>query len=86
MTALCAAVLPKSTWPLVLPLVTGPSTILTLIATLIAGFAMLHHERLREALRVNTIYRAVVEMLPDCLNSKSLDGRLRRPTAPPPGS
>jgi diguanylate cyclase (GGDEF)-like protein/PAS domain S-box-containing protein len=68
-------VLPQSAWPKMLPYMGGPGMMLILATTLLAGFALLHDERLRALTHANMLYRAIVEMLPDSLNAKGLDGR-----------
>jgi diguanylate cyclase (GGDEF)-like protein/PAS domain S-box-containing protein len=73
--ALTLLLLPRAIWPMMLPVLAGPGTVLSFAATLLAGLAMRHEDRLRELIEVERFYRSVVEMLPDCLNSKTLDGR-----------
>jgi diguanylate cyclase (GGDEF)-like protein/PAS domain S-box-containing protein len=67
--------LPYSKWELVVPLIFGPAPILIFAATLLAGFAVLQDNRMRALMRANMIYRAIIETLPDCLNSKNLQGQ-----------
>ena len=73
--ALTLLLLPRAIWPMMLPVLAGPGTVLSFVATLLAGLAMRHEDRLRELIEVERFYRSLVEMLPDCLNSKTLDGR-----------
>jgi len=58
-----------------MPPVFGPLICLVFVGTLLAGLALLHEARLRETLHANMVYRAIVEMLPDCLNFKNLRGQ-----------
>ena len=73
--AASSALLPRSVWPLILPAIEGPATLLNFVGALLAGLAILHHDRFGEALHANMMYRAIVETLPDCLNFKDLEGR-----------
>jgi diguanylate cyclase (GGDEF)-like protein/PAS domain S-box-containing protein len=52
-----------------------PSIGLIFVATLLAGMAILREDRLRETMHSNAVFRAIVEILPDALNFKDLDGR-----------
>jgi diguanylate cyclase (GGDEF)-like protein/PAS domain S-box-containing protein len=71
---LAIVALPKDLWPLAtahIEAVLG----MTLVATTLAGLAILQDRRRRDLLEKDRIYRAIIETLPDCLNVKDLDGR-----------
>ncbi len=66
--------LPPAARIVTLPFILGPGMCMIFSGTLLAGLALLHENRLREALRSNLFYRAIVEMLPDSLNFKDSQG------------
>jgi diguanylate cyclase (GGDEF)-like protein/PAS domain S-box-containing protein len=70
-----AAFLPPAAKIAATPFIAGPGAGLIFVATLLAGLAILHEIRLHEALEANIVYRAIVEVLPDCLNFKNLAGK-----------
>jgi diguanylate cyclase (GGDEF)-like protein/PAS domain S-box-containing protein len=67
--------LPSAIIHAALPFGVAPTACLIFVSTLLAGLAILHEDRLRETSHANSIYRAIVEVLPDPLNFKDVDGR-----------
>jgi diguanylate cyclase (GGDEF)-like protein/PAS domain S-box-containing protein len=57
-----------------MPLILGPMAALLFASTLLAGLALLHEAQLQETMETNQKYRAIVEMLPECLNYKNSEG------------
>lgn len=72
---LTALLLPRAVWTVLLPDF-GPVLFAAILATVaLLGAALLTVQRREELATVNTLYRAMVEALPDSLNVKSVDGR-----------
>ena len=48
--------------------------VMTFMATMVAGLALMDADRRREVSRANLFYRAIIDSLPEPLNAKDLDG------------
>ena len=48
--------------------------IMTFLATMVAGLALMEADRRREVSRANLFYRAIIDSLPEPVNAKDLDG------------
>ncbi len=66
--------LPAAVRDRLLPLMWAPFA-LSFICTLLLGMLLLRDRRHREILSVNRLYRSMVDILPDCLNIKDIEGR-----------
>lgn len=49
--------------------------IMTFLATMVAGLALVEADRRRETARTNLFYRSIIDALPEPLNAKDLEGR-----------
>ena len=70
-----ALVLPLA---ILLPMIAAsaaPLASMTLLATMLAGLAVIEADRRREASRANLFYRSIIDALPEPLNAKDLGGR-----------
>ncbi len=74
-TALSFLALPGELWETVIPLATPPLASLIFVSTMIAGIAIDQEARQQRTMTENSVYRAVIEALPDCLNAKDTAGR-----------
>jgi diguanylate cyclase (GGDEF)-like protein/PAS domain S-box-containing protein len=67
--------LPDGLWREILPVVAAPAIVLVFVAFVVAGLAIVGDLRRRETARANTIFRGIIDALPEPLNAKDLDGR-----------
>jgi diguanylate cyclase (GGDEF)-like protein/PAS domain S-box-containing protein len=67
--------LPDGLWREVLPVVAAPAIILVFVALVVSGVALVDELHRRETARANTVFRAIIDALPEPLNAKDLDGR-----------
>lgn len=67
--------LPDGLWREVLPVVAAPALIVVFVAFVIAGLAIVEDLRRRETARANTVFRGIIDALPEPLNAKDIDGR-----------
>lgn len=66
---------PVTEWFQVTIATTAPMAVMLFGATLLCGLAIVQEIRRHAATHENTIFRAVIEALPDCLNAKDREGR-----------
>ncbi len=67
--------LPGGLWREVLPVVVGPALVVVFVAFVVAGLAIVEDLRRRETARANTVFRGIIDALPEPLNAKDRDGR-----------
>jgi diguanylate cyclase (GGDEF)-like protein/PAS domain S-box-containing protein len=67
--------LPQEIWRAILPALALPALILVFVAVVVAGIAIVDELRRRETARANTVFRGIIDALPEPLNAKDLDGR-----------
>jgi len=67
--------LPASIWAEVTLSTVAPLAFMLFGATLLCGLAIVQEMKRQEVTQQNTVFRAVIEALPDCLNAKDRDGR-----------
>ncbi len=68
-------ILPQEIWFDLLAQTGIPIALLTFTSAFLIGMMFLRARRRRELAATNTLYRAMVDALPDCLNVKDLEGR-----------
>ncbi len=65
--------------PTIIPVVfaqSGPAVgVMSFLATMLAGLAVMEADRRREIARANLFYRGIIDALPEPLNAKDLEGR-----------
>jgi len=67
--------LPGGLWREVLPIVAAPALVVVFVAFVVAGLAIVEDLRRRETARANTMFRGIIDALPEPLNAKDLEGR-----------
>ena len=67
--------LPQELWRKILPDLAAPDLVLVFVAVVVAGIAIVDELRRRETARANTVFRAIIDALPEPLNAKDPEGR-----------